>query len=75
MLKDSPHWTREEKMKDTNEILRYFTNNIYQIFSNLFKENSKIIDEIQEIRMRTNRPILLKLREKDLILQYDISQS
>lgn len=62
-------------MKDVNEILRYFPNNIYQIFSNLFKENNKIIDEIQEIRMRTNRPILLKLREKDLILEYNISQS
>lgn len=62
-------------MKDVNEILRYFPNNIYQIFSNLFKENNKIIDEIQEIRMRTNRPILLKLREKDLILEYNITQS
>lgn len=62
-------------MKDINEILRYFPNYIYQIFSNLFKENSKIIDEMQEIRFRTNRPILLKLREKDLILQYNISQS
>lgn len=62
-------------MKDINEILRYFPNNIYQIFSNLFKENSKIINEIQEIRMRTNRPILLKLRERDLILQYNISQA
>ena len=66
---------KEKKLKDINEILRYFPNNIYQIFSNLFKENSKIIDEIQEMRMRTNRPILLKLREKDLILQYNISQS
>lgn len=62
-------------MKDIDEILRYFPNNIYQIFSNLFKENIKITEEIQEIRMRTNRPILLKLREKDLILQYNISQA
>ncbi|MBQ2938131.1 MAG: stage III sporulation protein AA [Clostridia bacterium] len=62
-------------MKETDEILRYFPNNIYQIFFNLFKENNKIINEIQEIRMRANRPILLKLREKDLILQYNISQS
>lgn len=62
-------------MKDIDEILRYFPNNIYQIFFNLFKENNKIIDEIREIRMRTNKPILLKLREKDLILQYNISQA
>lgn len=61
-------------MKDTNEILRYFPNNIYQMFSNLFQENN-IINEIQEIRMRSNRPILVKLRDKDLILQYNISQA
>lgn len=62
-------------MKNTDEILRYFPNNIYQIFFNLFKENNKIINEIQEIRMRANRPILLKLRDKDLVLQYNITQS
>lgn len=62
-------------MKDTNEILRYFTNNIYKILSNLFKENIKIIDEIQEIRIRANRPILLKLQQKDLILEYNTSQT
>ena len=62
-------------MKNIDEILRYFPNNIYQIFFNLFKENNKIIDEIREIRMRTNKPILLKLKEKDLILQYNISQA
>lgn len=61
-------------MKDTNEILRYFPNNIYQIFFNLFQENN-IINEIQEIRMRSNRPILVKLRDKDFILQYNISQA
>lgn len=62
-------------MKDTDEILRYFPNNIYKMFFNLFKENTKVVDEIQEIRMRANRPILLKLRERDLILQYNILQS
>lgn len=66
---------KEEKLKNADEILRYFPNKIYQIFFNLFNENSKLINEIQEIRMRTNKPILLRLREKDLILQYNISQS
>ncbi len=63
------------KIKDKNEILKYFPNNIYQIFLNLTKENSTILDEIQEIRMRTNRPIILKMRDKDVILQYNITQS
>lgn len=61
-------------MKDTNEILRYFPNNIYQMFFNLFQENN-IINEMQEIRMRSNRPILVKLRDRDLMLQYNISQT
>lgn len=66
---------QREKVKDMDEILRYFPNKIYEMFFNLFNENKKIADEIQEIRFRTNRPILLKLRDRDLILQYDISQS
>lgn len=66
---------KEEKLKDIEEILRYFPNNIYQIFFNLFKENNKLTNEIQEIRMRTNRPIILRLSERDLILQYNITQA
>lgn len=62
-------------MKNIDEILRYFPNKIYQIFLNLFQENNKIIDELQEIRIRTNRPVILKLREKDLILQYNVPQT
>ena len=69
-------WTcKEEKLKSIDEILRYFPSKIYQIFFNLFKENDKIINEVQEIRMRTNRLILLKLKETDFILQYSITQT
>ena len=62
-------------MKNIDEILRYFPNKIFQIFFNLFQENSKIAEELQEIRMRAERPIILKLRERDLILQYNITQA
>ena len=62
-------------MKNIDENLRYFPNKIYQIFFNLFQENSKIAEELQEIRMRAERPIILKLRERDLILQYNITQA
>lgn len=62
-------------MKNIDEILRYFPNKIYQIFFNLFQENSKIAEELQEIRMRAEKPIILKLRERDLILQYNITQA
>ena len=74
------HWGRVPVgqggvMKIIDDILRYFPNKIYQIFSNLFQENIKLIEEVQEIRIRANRPIILKLRERDLMLQYDIQQS
>ena len=58
-----------------DEILRYFPNKIYQIFSNVLQENPQIGNELQEIRIRVDKPIILKLREKDLILQYNILQT
>ena len=58
-----------------DEILRYFPNKIYQIFSNLLQENPQIGNELQEIRIRVDKPIILKLKEKDLILQYNILQT
>ena len=58
-----------------DEILRYFPNKIYQIFSNLLQENPQIANELQEIRIRVDKPIILKLMEKDLILQYNILQT
>ena len=62
-------------MVNIDEILRYFPNKIYQIFSNLLQENPQIANELQEIRIRVDKPIILKLREKDLILQYNILQT
>ena len=59
-------------MKDIEEILRYFPNKIYQMFFNLFNENTKMIGEIQEIRMRADRPILLKLIDRDFVLHITI---
>ena len=39
------------------------------------QENPQIGNELQEIRIRVDKPIILKLREKDLILQYNILQT
>ena len=46
-----------------------------EIFSNLLQENPQIATELQEIRIRVDKPIILKLREKDIILQYNILQT
>ena len=47
-------------MKDFNEILRYFPHNIYQVLKNTFEQKQNLISSLQEIRIRVNRPIILK---------------
>ena len=62
-------------MLKTEEILNYFPSSISQMLFNLFQENGSILTELQEIRFRTERPIILKLRKTDLVLQYETTQS
>lgn len=69
------HQNKNKRKIKMDEILRYFPNKIYQIFSNLLQENPQISNELQEIRIRVDKPIILKLREKDIILQYNILQT
>ena len=60
-------------MKDFEEIIRHFPNYI----SNLIEEelkNEEIKKELQEIRIRCNRPIILNLRNKDKIINYKANQ-
>ena len=62
-------------MKNPDEILRYFPNSLYENLSNIFKQNPIIWDRLQEIRIRVERPIILKLRDQDILLEYVVSQS
>mgnify|MGYP003374536182 CR=1 FL=1 len=62
-------------MKNQDEILRYFSNVIYENLANIFRQNPIIWDKLQEIRIRVGRPIILKLREQDIMLEYIVSQS
>ncbi len=55
------------------EIIRIFPNEIYEKIRNVFLENNSLEKEIQEIRIRVNRPILLKLRYRDIIINYLIN--
>lgn len=59
-------------MKFKEEILIYFPSNI----CNLLKKeiNDDIIKNLQEIRIRCNRPIILKLKNEDKIIDYIINQ-
>ena len=62
-------------MKDFNEILRYFPHNIYQVLKNTFEQKQNLISSLQEIRIRVNRPIILKTVQADLLIEYLVTQS
>ena len=60
-------------MESLDEIIRYFPTNIYNLLKTALEQNSQIKDYLQEIRIRVNRPILLKLRQADIVIEYIIS--
>lgn len=62
-------------MKNIEEILRYFPPNIYSLLNNTFSQNKQVQEEIQEIRIRVSKPIILKLRKVDILIEYEISQT
>ncbi len=57
-----------------DEIIKYFPVNIYNILLYTFERNSQIKKNIQEIRIRVNRPIILKMRQADVLIEYTVSQ-
>ena len=62
-------------MKNIEEVLRYFPLTIYNLLQNTIKQNQMIEKSLQEIRIRCNRPILLKLKQADIVIEYNISQT
>ena len=57
------------KMRDVRQVIQYFPNNIYNILANALTNNPQIEENLQEIRVRVGRPILLKARETEAIVQ------
>lgn len=62
-------------MINKEEILRYFPYNLSNLLENTFNQNKNIENNLQEIRIRCNRPIILKLRQADLLIEYKVNQS
>ena len=60
-------------MKDMEEILKYFPNQIYQILKNTLMQDKNIQKDLQEIRIRVGRAILFKTKKADIIIDYNIS--
>lgn len=62
-------------MRDLEEILRYFPSNIYSLLNSTIMQNNMIVEELKEIRIRSQRPIILKLRKIDILIEYNVSQN
>ena len=62
-------------MKKLDDIYKYFPTNIYSILRNVTEQNSQIERELQEIRIRAERPIILKLRKIEIVVEYQVSQT
>ena len=61
-------------MKNIYEVLDYFPSNICNLISNTIKQNKKIEQELQEIRIRCKRPIILKSRNIEIIIEYKVNE-
>ena len=60
-------------MKDIEEILRYFPNSIYVLLKNTLMQDRMLQKDLQEIRIRVERAILLKTRQADIVIDYQVS--
>ena len=60
-------------MTNIEEIIKYFPYQIYVLLKNIFLQNNELKKELQEIRVRAERPILLKTKAKDTIIDYKVS--
>ena len=62
-------------LKNIDEVIKYFPTQLYQLLKNVSLQNQSIQLQLQEIRIRVNRPIILKLRQADILIDYKISQA
>lgn len=63
------------KVREIEEILRYFPNSIYTLLKNTLIQDKNLQKDLQEIRIRVERAILLKTRQADIIIDYQISNT
>ena len=56
-------------MVNYSEILRYFPLKIGMLIDRELKKDDVNVSELEEIRLRTNRPIILKMSSKEKVLE------
>lgn len=60
-------------MQNLEEILRYFPKPIYELLKSTLNQDRNLQKDLQEIRIRVERAILLKTRKADIVIDYQIS--
>ena len=61
-------------MNELEQVLRFFPLEIYVNITDYIKENENIAQDIQEIRIRTDKPIVLKIDNSNKILKHKVTQ-
>ena len=58
------------------EILKYLSENLYKIIVQAIEQNSKykVEQNLREIRIRIQRPIILKLQNYDILIEYKVTE-
>lgn len=62
-------------MTSIEDVIKYFPSQLYQLLKNITLQNKLVESELQEIRVRVNRPLLLKLRQADMVVEYNVTQT
>ena len=61
-------------MKELQDVLEYFTEKIKKEILKYFEKNEKQVEDLQEIRIRSNKPIILKIGQDTKVLKYIVEQ-
>ena len=56
------------------EILKYFPINIVELIKKEINKSKEILEKAIEIRIRINRPIIIRLIDEDIIINYKINE-
>lgn len=60
-------------MDKLDEILKYFPAEIFNYLTSIISQNQILKQQLQEIRLRVNKPIILKYRNNDFIIKNKIT--
>ena len=61
-------------MEEIKEVLEYFPESIKLELNKLLSEHEELYDQIEEIRIRNNKPIIIKVEQNNIILKYIVSE-